>query len=265
MAEQRLGKLNLLERTLPEGLLVDAAWMERHGYSTSLRSQYVSAGWLMQPARGTYKRPLGQLTWEKVVVSLQTLLGRDLSVGGRTALDLQGFSHYLSPTGPSVIHLYGVAPPPGWLAKLPLPQSFRFHRAQALFRKLPEKPALQEGTLRQISVASDWQLKVSAAERALLEMLDELPRRESFHQVDMLMEGLGALSPRRLQLLLADCRSVKVKRLFFWFAARHPHAWVKQIDRNAVDLGSGKRALVKGGKLDPDLLITVPDGLDAPV
>ena len=265
MAGQNPGKLNLLERTLPEGMLVDAAWMERHGYSTSLRSQYVAAGWLTQPARGTYKRPRGDLTWEKVVVSLQTLLGSSLAVGGRTALDLQGHSHYLSASGPSVIHLYGAAPPPGWLSKLPLPQTFSCHKAQSLFLTLPEKPDLQEGTLKQVQVASEWPLTVSAPERAFLEMLDELPNRESFHQADMLMEGLGALSPRRLQLLLADCRSVKVKRLFFWFAARHPHAWVKQIDRSAVDLGTGKRSLVKGGRLDPDLLITVPDSLDAAV
>lgn len=265
MTGQRSRKLNLLERTLPDGLLVDAAWMERHGYSTSLRCQYVASGWLTQPARGTYKRPRGELTWEKVVVSLQTLLGRDLAVGGRTALDLHGLSHYVSASGPAVVHLYGSAPPPGWLSRLPLPQTFRFHKAPTLFRTLPEKPALQEGTLRHVQVASEWPLTVSTPERALLEMLNELPGQESFHQADMLMEGLSALSPRRLQLLLADCRSVKVKRLFFWFAARHPHAWVKQIDRSTVELGTGKRSLVKGGRLDPDLLITVPDDLDAPV
>ena len=117
---QTRNKLNQLERTLPEGLLVDSVWMERHGYSTSLRSQYVSAGWLVQPARGAYKRPLGELNWEKVVVSLQKLLGSDLTVGGRTAIELQGFGHYLSASGPSTIHLYGTKLPPGWLAKLPL-------------------------------------------------------------------------------------------------------------------------------------------------
>ena len=74
--------------------------------------------------------------------------------------------------------------------------------------------------------------------------------RETFHQADMLMEGLRKLSPRRLQTLLADCRSVKVKRLFFWFAERHQHAWLKQLDRNGIDLGHGKRMLVRGGKLD---------------
>ena len=266
MAEQKHGKLNQLERTLPEGLLADAAWMERHGYSTSLRSQYVSAGWLVQPVRGTYKRPLGELDWQKTVVSLQKLMGRALAVGGRTALDLQGFSHYLSATGPSTIHLYGTEPPPGWLAKLPLKETFRFHRSQALFKTLAaDKDALQAGTLREVPGPSDWSLVVSTPERALLEMLDELPARESFHQVDMVVEGLRTLSPRRLQTLLADCNSVKVKRLFFWFAERHNPTWLKQIDRAAVSLGSGKRMLVKGGKLDPKYLITVPEDLGAPV
>ncbi len=59
-----------------------------------------------------------------------------------------------------------------------------------------------------------------------------------------------------------ECRTVKVKRLFFFFADRHQHAWLKRLDKKAVDLGTGKRMLVKGGKLDPKYLITVPGDLD---
>jgi len=97
----------------------------------------------------------------------------------------------------------------------------------------------------------------------VLELLNELPVRETFHQVDKLFEGLTNLSPRRLMALLVDCRSVKVKRLFFFLAARHSHAWFKRIDRAKVDLGTGKRMLAKGGRLDPATQITVPEDLDA--
>ena len=266
MAEQNTGKLNLLERTLPEGLLADAAWMERHGYSTSLRSQYVSAGWLVQPVRGTFKRPLGELDWQKTIVSLQKMMGRRLAIGGRTALDMQGFSHYLQASGPDTIHLYGVEPPPGWLNKLPLEETFQFHRSSVLFKALGAAgDVLQAGTLRELPGPSGWLLVASTPERALLELLDELPGGESFHQVDMLVEGLRTLSPRRLQTLLANCGSVKVKRLFFWFADRHKPAWLEHINRAAISLGSGKRMLVKGGKLDATYLITVPEDLGAPV
>ncbi len=40
--------------------------------------------------------------------------------------------------------------------------------------------------------------------------------------------------------LLRECRSVKVKRLFLWFADRHRHAWRDRLDRNGIDLGSGQ-------------------------
>ena len=109
----------------------------------------------------------------------------------------------------------------------------------------------------------DWPLTLSTPERAYLEMLDELPAHETFHQADMIMQGAANFSPRRLQKLLADCTSVKVKRLFFFFADRHQHAWRKRLDKASVDLGSGKRMLVRGGHLDPVYLITVPEGLDA--
>ena len=104
-------------------------------------------------------------------------------------------------------------------------------------------------------------MTVSTPERAVLELLDELPQHESFDQVDVLMEGLSDLAPRRLQKLLVRCRSVKVKRLFFFFADRHRHAWLKHVDRTAIDLGSGKRMLVKDGRYDPTYEITVPKEL----
>jgi hypothetical protein len=104
-------------------------------------------------------------------------------------------------------------------------------------------------------------IRYSTKERAILELLDELPERESFHQVDALMEGLSDLSPRRLQTLLEACTSVKVKRLFLFFADRHRHAWRSRLDVSRIDLGSGKRVLVKGGKLDPNYYITVPSDL----
>ena len=107
-----------------------------------------------------------------------------------------------------------------------------------------------------------WPLMLTTPERAILELLDELPDNESFHQVDVLMEGLSTLSPARLQTLLVDCRSIKVKRLFFFFADRHRHAWLKRLNRRAIDLGSGKRMLVKGGRFDAQHLITVPESLD---
>ncbi len=278
VAKHNDSKINQLSHQLPEGLLVDAAWMERQGYSRSLRSHYVSAGWLGQPTHRVYRRGNAPLGWEFVVISLQNLLGLPLIVGGRTALQVQGFSHYLTQQVREV-HLYGAVPLPTWVEKLPLDVAFHHHNSDRLFANDPVTRGLtnmafdlssKQGWstdsphgVRQISWGnSEWPMTISTPERAFLELLDELPNRESFHQVDMLMEGLANLSPRRLAKLLGDCRSVKVKRLFFFFADRHPHAWRRQLKAEDFDLGSGKRVLVKGGKLDPRYQITVPKDLD---
>ncbi len=280
MTKRPSGKLNQLERRLPPGLIVDASWLEELGYSSSLRSQYVSAGWLEQSPRRVYRRSSGlPLTWEYAVISLQSVLQLDLIIGGRTALELGGYAHYLPQTQKEV-HLYGPKPPPTWLHELKLDVRFRYHNSARLFQNFPSSSELvrlkrtfmtKNGAsaetpsgiaLLNLGGPHEWPFAASTAERAILELLDELPKRESFHQVDMLMEGLTTLSPSRLQKLLVACRSVKVKRLFFFYADRHRHAWLKRLDKSAVDLGSGKRKLVDGGKLDPTYQITVPEDLD---
>lgn len=278
MGIQNKVKLNSLQRLLPEGLIVDAAWLEKHGYSRALRKKYVTRGWLDQVVRGVYRRPAPKLQeslrWQSVVISLQTLLGRPYTVGGRTGLELQGFAHYLSGRHRE-IHLYGTGKPPGWLSKLHLEDQFVLHNADRLFisnsrrqrrsksRTSSGNDFLQSSYVRQPWGQWEWPLTLSSPERAIFELLDEVPRRETFHQADTLMEGLRNLSPRRLHTLLAACRSVKVKRLFLWFAERHGHAWLKKLDRKDVDLGQGKRMLVKGGRLDPKFNITVPESIDA--
>jgi hypothetical protein len=267
--------LNRLGGELPEGVLVNAAWLKDHGYSRQLLSHYVSAGWLDQPTRGVYRRPRGPLTWQQLVVSLQTFLDYPLAVGGRTALELLGYAHYLSHKE-SQVHLYGPKPPSGWLNNLKLDLQFKYHNDQRLFKNHPVAPELKKLVAAPANVKDslslslttlplgqwDWKLILSTPERALLELLDELPARETFHQVDMLMQGLTNLSPRRLQKLLADCKSVKVKRLFFFFADRHAHAWLKPLKKEKFDLGTGKRLLVMGGKLDHTYQITVPEDLN---
>lgn len=261
--------MNQLQQ-LPEGALVDAAWLERHGYSSSLRSQYVKAGWLNQPAPRVYRRGGGPLQWQQVVISLQAFMDSELTVGGRTALEDLGYAHYLGQR--REVHLYGPDKPPGWLDTLPLDIRFQWHNSRRLFPDEAEPQLFTTPDYKPVPLLSggfmvhggtmQWGLRMASAERALFQLLDELPLHESFHQVDKLMEGLTNLSPRRLQQQLATCRSVKAKRLFFFFADRHRHAWLEMLDRNAVDLGTGKRMLVKGGKLDPTYLITVPGDLD---
>jgi hypothetical protein len=259
-------------------MLVDAAWLERHGISRQLRRKYTMNRWLLAVGRGVYRRPALSDTampmpWQQLVISLTALMQVPVSVGARTALELQGFSHYISVQGAREAHLYSNEPLPTWVRRLPASADLVFHSATKLFKDgaippynalLDTPPSSSPGSLTQQSWGHwKWPLTVSTPERAILEILDEIPKRETFHQADVLMDGLRSLSPRRMQTLLVDCKSVKVKRLFFWFAERHRHTWLEKLDRSVIDLGTGKRMLVRGGKLDSKYNITVPEDLDA--
>jgi hypothetical protein len=266
-------KLNQLQRLLPDGLLVDAGWLQRQGYSRSLVAKYVKGGWLEAPVREAYRRP-GDAPRDEppspmtVVLSLQRLRPPLLAVGGRTALELLGLGHCSAADGPTEYHLNGAASPPLWARRL-LGQRLVYHRpglflADPLLTDDPRAGGFDRHFTHPEGSGLAAQLVVSTPERAFLEVLETVPQVTSFHEADVLMQGLGSLSPRRLYALLADCRSVKVKRLALWFADRHAHAWAQRLERGAIDLGSGKRVLAPGGKLDATYNITVPREMEAP-
>ena len=290
MTQQKGQLLNRMQRLLPEGLIADAAWFTSKGYSSGLRRRYVDSGWLQPITRGVFRHPsyvlghgdaLVPLRWQHVVVSLQSVMERMILVGGRTALELDGLAHYLSSTGHREVHLYGYEPAPSWLSKLPIETPFVYHNAKKLFPDEPISLAVENvastpdseidsklistrGSLTTTYFGEgNWPIVSSTRERAILELLDDLPDNETFHQVDMFMEGLVHISPKRMSQLLRQCRSIKVKRLFFWFSERHGHPWLEWLDRTGANLGHGKRMLFKGGKLDPKYKITVPENLSA--
>ncbi|ADM09225.1 hypothetical protein PB2503_05767 [Parvularcula bermudensis HTCC2503] len=255
MRRQNETKLKwLLEAVLP-GRLVDTPTLERHGITRMLAHKYIDSGWLEPVVRGLYRRPgtaSNSAEWQLVVRSLQHVMDYSSVVGGRTALDLQGFVHYVPIGGDQEVHLYGDAHPT-WLKRLDDAARYKLHST-----KLFDMSADEETTKVDSSVGL---LKCSTPERAILELLGELPKHESAHIVDTVFEGLASARPRRLEKLLASCNSIKVKRLFFVFADKHGHAWRRHLSPERFDLGSGPRALFENGHFHPRYAISVPPEL----
>ena len=266
MTQQRQERLKPLLDDLPPGYVADAAWLTARGIDRKSILQYEQRGWLEKLARGVYRRPdtyrdvSAAGDWRRLVLSLQRVMGYEVHVGGRTALSLHGFEHYLR-LGAEAPRVYLYGDVPSWLARLPNADRFET-RTLSLFGG--SKTGVDGiGDKKQSSPLQRRlnDLIVSTPERAILEMLNELPANESFHNVDAIFEGLANLRPRLLESLLKECRSVKVKRLFFVFADQHDHAWRQYLNPDDYDLGSGPRALVEGGRLHPRYDITVPPEL----
>ena len=94
-----------------------------------------------------------------------------------------------------------------------------------------------------------------------MECLYLVPKYQDLSECYELMEGLNNLRPKEVQKLLEACTSVKVKRLFLFLADKVGHVWLKHIDFNQIDLGKGKRSIIKGGTYIPKYQITVNNEL----
>ncbi len=240
-----------LEKILPEGLVVDRAWLNGQGISRPNIDYYLRTGRLAAVARGAYRRPGPALKWEHLVYSLQ-VLGYPIHVGGRAALELQGYTHYLSMNGKPQIDLYGVRHIPSSLLTNSALIKLTVHSVD-LFSELPS-----EAIITKPFGHWDWLIRYATPELALIELLSAVNSEADFSVMDKFFESAVTLRPLLVNKLLNVCTQVKAKRLFLWFATRHHHAWLKQIDTSKVNLGSGKRLIVAGGALDKQYQITVP-------
>jgi hypothetical protein len=268
---------------LPPGFLVDAGWLQAQGLSRSRIHHYVTRGWLERLAPRVYRRSTSpppsddhsappataQVRWDVAVVSAQRLVDRPFHVGGATALDLLGLSHFLDLGRKARIWLYDPArTAPAWLTKLPLDVELILSRRKLfLDDELGlEWRRLDLGTGRVGSAADEpaaveaWDhfVRMAGAERAAIEMMEEVGASVGFHSADKVFEGLSNLRPALLTRLLQQCRSVKAKRLFLFYADRHRHAWGQRLDTASIDLGRGKRQIAKGARLHSKYQITVP-------
>ena len=249
-----VSKKRPLDRLPPEGQLVNRAWLQARGVDRPLVDSWLRSGKLVAVSHGVYRRPGPPLKWEQVVYSLNEI-GVRVHVGGRSALELQGLAHYLPLQGVTRVSLYTTSRVPAWVQAFSAEYRFTVHRRR-LFKTLPSVAVVPKPF-----GAWDWPVPYATVELALLELLADVRQAADFDFADKFFEATTMLRPALVRELLLACSHVLAKRLFLWFAARHRHAWFSKLDTKKVDLGRGKRLVVKGGALDARYQITVPRGM----
>jgi len=168
-------------------------------------------------------------------------------------LSLLGKAHYLELSAKKATIFGGPDERlPSWFLKHDWGLAIDYHRTSFL----PPDMGLTEVALKNFSI------RVSGAARAVMECLYLAPRHQELMECYELLEGLNNLRPDHVQALLENCRSVKVKRLFLYLAEKSGHGWFQYLKPDKVDLGSGKRSIVRNGVYVEKYRMTVPKELE---
>jgi len=242
-------KLNQLLSSQPPGIVLLSSWMTGKGYSHDLQQRYKKSNWLRSVGTGAFIRNNDRVGYEGAIYALQEQNDLSIHPGGRTALSLLGKAHYLELSAGKVVLFGGEGEKlPAWFKNHDWGAKVDYHGTSFL----PSDLGLTNVEL------SNFSIKVSGAARAIMECLYLAPQKQELMECFQLMEGLNNLLPKQAQALLENCESVKVKRLFLYIAEKVDHNWFKYLDLSSVDLGKGKRSLVKNGVLIDKYNITVP-------
>ncbi|WP_413737538.1 type IV toxin-antitoxin system AbiEi family antitoxin domain-containing protein [Sodalis sp. RH21] len=244
-------KINwLLQNTAP-GSLVAQSWLTKHDISPSLAHRYEQSNWLHKLRSGIYVRTGREPDWHDAVLCLQNQLSVPVHLAGLTSLTYQGRAHYLQLTHKSVwLYVDDKAALPKWFKEFP--------GVDWLFCSNQKLSPLGEQYLTDIEIKGNT-LKASVPELAAYELVNAVPAEIAFEHAAELFQGLVNLNPRKVEKLLHASSAVQTNRLYLFLADYYAHAWAKRIDKTSIDLGSGNRQVVSGGKLDKQYQITVPE------
>lgn len=237
-------KLNRLLLHWHPDTVVTRPRLRRLGISPSLQRRYEHSGWLRSIGVGAAVRYGRAVEWQGAVHALQHQLYLPVHVGGSSVFALSG-----DPRDTGTVHLWarrGVRLPP-WFA-----------RNWGNRAKLRVSGFLPVDLGLTIWEQPGFPVRVAGPERAMLECARLVSNNHEFLAAARFMRGLTDPCPTLTQKLLENCDSVKAKRLFLLLARHTRRPWFRALHPKRLDLGSGPRQVVRGGKLDKTYKITVP-------
>ncbi|MCF7792549.1 MAG: type IV toxin-antitoxin system AbiEi family antitoxin [Candidatus Cloacimonetes bacterium] len=247
-----MGKINRLLQDWPKGTIYTSAYLKSLGFSDALIYQYKQSNWIESLGRGAFKQKEDEVDWLGGIYTLQTQNHSDIHPAGKSALQLLGKTHYL-PFRFHNIYMYSSQEDrlPAWFFKLQDADKCIF-RPTNLFSNFLESYFVNYQH-------KSFSIKIASSELASFEMLHNIPQNQSFDEAYKIFENLTTLRADLVQLLLESCNSIKVKRLFLYFAEEFEQHWFKKLKLKNIYLGHGKRVIDKNGKLNKKYLITVPE------
>ena len=243
-------KINSLLQKFPAGALYFGSWLNNNGVSYFLQRHYRNSQWLTAINEGVMYRTGEKPTLINALSCFNSQLNKKFHIGALSALEMRGFAHYV-PLGKQTIVVY--CPRNEWLPKW----ISEYDWGVEILKRYSEFSETGITTINE----NNFEAAISSPERAFLESLDLAPKYYNLTELYQVMEMLNGLRAGLLQKLLEECNSIKVRRLFLYMAEKAGHSWYEDLDLSKIDLGNGKRSIVKNGVYNSKYQITIPRDL----
>ncbi|QQR91037.1 MAG: AbiEi antitoxin N-terminal domain-containing protein [Myxococcales bacterium] len=174
-------KINQVLKEWRPGMVATQRWLDSRGVYYQLADRYVRGGWFQKLAVGVYCRAGDRPSWAGAVHALQVHDEHCVYPGGKAALVMLGHGHFVQ-RGESKLTLFG--PPasrlPKWFAEHDWGLKVEY-RTNVLF-----DDAALGLSKRDID---GFQMQLSGAERAMLEMLLDVPGEISVGDASAIARG----------------------------------------------------------------------------
>ena len=228
-------------------------WLTRQGLDFKRPHAYMKSGWLTRISKGVYALNGTTPKLFHAISAYNNQLSKQCIIGAYTALELRGYSHYLSMGKPQAYLFTGRTNKlPSWMLSRDWDMTVKYMTTSFLGDNLIG--------VETMTVDGDC-LLVSSPERAFMECLHLPEATASLLDLYYIMESLTTLRPQLVQSLLEACSSQKVKRLFVYMAEKAGHPWFKALKLDNVQLGTARYMVVPTGKYIAKYNMTIPKDL----
>lgn len=216
---------------LPRGSPLGTAWLLDHGLTAKQAARLADDGWLNRLSRGVYLLPGDTLDRDACIAWLSAAVP-GCHVAGKTALAWRGVRHNIPSREP--LTLWGDRPCalPAWFTS---EFDARYQAIHLFDNDMP--PELGLAPLP----AGRSDVMVSTPERAVLELLSDVGKRQSMEEAGHLIESFRSPRLQVFEALLSHLTRIKVVRLAYQFADEFDLPWKALARHHSERLGGGKR------------------------
>ena len=108
MASSKSSKINRLLKAWPSGVVAVLPWLKKQGIYQQLVHAYEKTSWVRRVGRGAYAKAGDKVEWAGGLYAIQEQLGLRIHAGGKTALQMQGYAHFLPMGKGATVSLFGL-------------------------------------------------------------------------------------------------------------------------------------------------------------